>query len=200
MPAPQPATSQTLRYPGAMMAIHWATAALMVAVVVLAWIIPDGESDYKPGLLLLHHSTGLTLLALTVLRLVVRRFSDIPPEDGLAPWLEAMAARVTHFLLYAILLAMPVSGYFYSTARGNAVNWFGLFSIPPLLPASDTVRGIAWTIHTNGQLAVYVVIGLHAAAALFHLVVRRDGVMARMLPGASLTPPLPPGGARPAAR
>ena len=78
---------------------------------------------------------------------------------------------------------------------------FGLFAIPPLFSASDLVHGIARTLHSGGQYAVYVVVGLHAAAALYHLVVRRDEVMGRMLPGAeaAIRPPQP-AAARPAAR
>jgi cytochrome b561 len=200
MSKPQSAATRPAHYSAAMIAIHWTTVALMVAVVVIAWIIPRGQSDYKTTLLVLHRSFGVALLALTVLRLVVRHFSPPPEDDALVAWLEALAARVTHVLLYVILLAMPVSGFFYSTARGDAVSVLGLFEIPPLLPASETLRSAAWFVHTNGQLAVYVVIGLHAAAALFHLVVRRDGVMARMLPGARLTPPRQPAAAHPGAR
>ena len=198
--SPSPAAGRApSHFPAAMIAIHWATAVLMAAVVVIAWIIPRGQSDYKTWLLFFHESIGLTLLALTALRLIVRRFSVLPEESGLIPWLEAMAARVTHVLLYVILLAMPVSGFLFRTARGDAVDVFGLFSVPALLPPSEAMRKAAWFVHTNGQVAVYVVIGLHAAAALYHLIVRRDDVMARMVPGATLMPAQQPAEARPAA-
>ena len=200
MSLPQVAATQPTRFPGAMVTIHWATAALMVAVVVLAWIIPRGQSDYKTTLLLLHRSIGMVLLALTALRLVVRHMSTLPPEDTTVLWLETLAARVTHVLLYVILIAMPVSGFLFSTARGEAVDVFGWFSIPPLLAASESLRKAAWFIHTNGQVAVYAVIGLHASAAMFHLLWRRDTVMAQMLPGAQLTPLPPPAAGRPVAQ
>ena len=171
-------------FPGAMRAIHWATALLMVAVVVLAWIIPRGPGN-GGILLLLHESVGLSILALAALRVIVRNASRLPPEDGGLQWIETATSRAVHILLYVILFVMPLSGYLSSAARGHSVSVFGLFDIPPLVPVSKALRTVAWAVHENGQVAVYAVVGLHVAAALFHLLVRRDGVMARMWPGAS---------------
>ncbi len=129
-----------------------------------------------------HRSIGLTILVLTAVRLRVRHRLNAPVAPGMLAWLEDLAARVTHMLLYAILIVMPISGFLWTTSRGKGVSVFGLFSIPPLLPASETLHDIARTIHSGGQLAVYVVVGLHAVAALHHLAIRRDDLMARMLP------------------
>jgi len=191
------------RYPVAMMVIHWLTAASIATVVVLAWLFPGGKANDSSVLLLVHRSVGLTILALTVLRLVLRGTLPVPAEPDAASRLQKLenfAARIVHFLLYVILIAMPVSGFLWTTSRGTPVDVFGLFSIPPLLPASDAVHSVARAIHSTGQFAVYAVVALHVAAALFHLVVRRDGVMDRMLPGAQLTPPLPAAAARPGVR
>jgi cytochrome b561 len=131
---------------------------------------------------MLHKSIGLAVLALAAMRLVLRNTSRLPPEEGGIAWIEAAGARTVHVLLYVILFAMPLSGYLSESARGHAVSVFGLFDILPLSPVSPALRSVAWTIHNTGQFAVYAVVGLHVSAALFHLVVRRDGVMARMLP------------------
>ena len=171
-------------YSHAMMALHWTTATLIVTVVVLSWVFPHGPARETSIELLLHRSFGLTILALTLVRVIVGRLTAAPAEDADVPWIEAAAARVTHGLLYAILLAMPVTGFLWTAARGDGVDVFGLFSIPPIMAPSDTLRGIVRLIHSAGQYAVYAVVGLHASAAVFHWVVRRDGVMARMLPGA----------------
>ncbi len=195
------AKGRPLHFSHTMMAIHWTTAALIVAVVVLAWVFPHRPERDNSIELLLHRSVGLTILSLTVLRLIVRWFSATPDESVGVPWLEAAASRVTHVLLYVILLAMPVSGFLWTASEGGGVNVFGLFTIPPLLARSDTLHGIVKIIHSGGQYAVYAVVGLHAAAAVFHLVVRRDGVMARMLPGADrLIRRLPPVAAHPGAQ
>ena len=169
-------------YPRAMRALHWATALLMAAVVVLAWVLPE-HAGSDSTLLMLHKAVGITILALTALRLVVRNTSRLPADSDAVSRLEALAARATHVVLYGILLAMPVSGYLTAAARGRATSMFGLFDIPALVPQSAALHDAAWAVHGFGQMAVYWVIGIHAAASLFHLVVRRDGVMDRMWPG-----------------
>ncbi len=180
---PLPARAPTT-FPVAMRAIHWASAGLMLLVLVLAWISPEGETT-EGSIVMLHKAFGITLLALTAARLALRNMSRIPPEDTGVPHIEALAARVSLWLLYGILFAMPLSGYLSEAARGRGVDMFGLFTVPALLPASAMLHDAAWTLHSAGQLAVYAVVGLHAAASLYHLVVRRDGVMARMWPGVS---------------
>ncbi len=174
-------------YAVALMVIHWATALLIVAVVVLAWEFPSGPAKDGSIALLLHRSIGLTILALTAARLIVRASVPAPARTDAASWLEEITARGTHVLLYVILVTMPISGFLWTTSRDKPVSVFGLFDIPPLLPPSETLHSIARDFHSLGQYAVYAVVGLHVSAALFHLVVRRDDVMARMLPGARLS-------------
>ncbi len=187
MPTTNSASHQP-RFAVTLIAIHWATALLIVAVVVLAWEFPRGPAKDGSILLLLHRSIGLTILALTAARLIVRASVPAPAQPDAASWLENLVARATHLLLYVILVTMPISGFLWTTSRDKPVSVFGLFDIPPLLPPSETLHSIARNFHSLGQYAVYVVVGLHVSAALFHLVVRRDDVMARMLPGARLTP------------
>lgn len=181
------ASAPPTRYPAGMVAIHWVTAALLLAALALAWSIPEGPGQ-GGTLLMLHKSIGLAVLALAVARLALRNASRLPPEDAGVARVEALAARVTHVALYAILFAMPISGYLAESALGHATSVFGLFELPPLTPRSDALHGLVWPIHDIGQLAIYLAVGAHALAALFHLFVRRDGVMARMLPGVSLQP------------
>jgi cytochrome b561 len=109
-----------------MMALHWTTAALIVTVVVLSWVFPHRPARETSIELLLHRSFGLVILALTLLRLIVGRVTVAPEEEAGVPWVEAAAARVTHWLLYAILLAMPVTGFLWTAAQGYAVDVFGL--------------------------------------------------------------------------
>jgi cytochrome b561 len=181
---PDQRRQSVLTFPPLLRALHWATAALMVAVVVLAWSIPDGPGQ-GGSVLMLHKSVGLTILALTVLRLFARRAAPPPAEDAATTRLEALAATATHVLLYVVLVAMPVSGFLFATADGHPVSLFGLVTLPSPLPPSAALRSAAWVVHGGGQYAVYAAVGLHVAAALYHLLVRRDGVMARMWPGAA---------------
>ena len=77
---------------------------------------------------------------------------------------------------------MPLAGYVNAAAAGHAVGFFGLVSIPPLLPESGRLSQVAIAIHLVGQYLVYLAVALHIAGALLHRVVKRDGVLERMLP------------------
>jgi cytochrome b561 len=190
-----------LRFSAGMISIHWATAILILAALVLAWTWPSGPARASGIMLPMHEAAGLTILALTALRLILRAAQSVPPESSALTRFEAAASRLTHLLLYAILVAMPVSGFLWATSGGKPVDLLGLLAIPPLLPASVELHDVARLIHSVGQYAVYAVAGLHIAGALFHLAVRRDDVMPRMLPWAErFTRPLPPTAVRPAVR
>jgi cytochrome b561 len=77
---------------------------------------------------------------------------------------------------------MPIAGYSSAAAAGHAVSYFGVFSIPPLLPGNDRFAQMAIAIHLVGQYPLYLFVTLHIAGALFHGFVQRDGVLERMLP------------------
>jgi cytochrome b561 len=93
-----------------------------------------------------------------------------------------MLSRSTHFLLYLMLIGMPLAGYLNAAADGHAVSFFGLVSIPPLMPENGRFSQIAIAVHLAGQYVVYLFVALHVAGALRHGLVKRDGVLDRMLP------------------
>jgi cytochrome b561 len=96
--------------------------------------------------------------------------------------LETALARFTHFILYLFLIMMPLAGYLNAAAAGHTVKFFGVVSIPPLLPENDRLSQVAIAIHLVGQYPLYLFIALHVAGALFHGAIRRDGLVERMLP------------------
>jgi cytochrome b561 len=101
-------------------------------------------------------------------------------EGRITRW-EFVAARCSHWLLYAVMLVMPISGYILATAAARPSPYFWLFYWlqPALLP---DVAHAALRIHLAGQYALYVLVGLHVLAAVWHVAVRRDAVPERMLP------------------
>ncbi|MGO1075936.1 cytochrome b [Inquilinus sp. CA228] len=178
--APRAATG---RYTTPAQWLHWVSAALMLAVLVLAWVmesLPNGDAS-RATVVMLHKSVGLTILGLTAVRLVWRAIHPPPPTARWAAW-ESMAATASHWLLYLVLLAMPLSGYLMSAGRGRAIPYFGLFEVPLLTPATDAIWRIGSTVHWAGQWALYALVALHIAAAVWHVAVRRDGTLDRMLP------------------
>ena len=172
------------RYNATAQALHWVSALLMFIVIPLAWVMMalPHDAPAREFYFALHKSVGLTILALVAVRLAWRATHPAPPSpSSLARW-EHAAARVSHWLLYLILVGMPVSGYVMSAAGGHAVSYFGLFTLPGL-PHNRAIASVAFWLHVaTGQWAVYALIALHLLATVWHVAVRRDAVLGRMLP------------------
>lgn len=177
-------TAPQARYTTAMIALHWATLLLIVgayACIELREFFPRG-SELREGLKAWHFQLGLTVLLLTVARIVLRLRTRVPPVTPPLKPAQHYAAIGVHLALYGFLLAMPLLGWALLDLEGKTVVWFGL-SLPDLLA---TGRGLAESLEdaheTLGKIG-YGLIGLHAAAALFHHFIQRDDTLKRMLPG-----------------
>ena len=165
-------------------ALHWLILALLTVQFVLAWTMPDIRRDTPLTTLIgLHFSFGVLILFVAVVRLAWRLTHGEPePEDTIPPW-QTASARVVHWLLYLLLFVLPVLGWINACWRGMPVAFFGLFEMPKIVVTR--APGWAWTGDIHGFLATYVLlalVGLHAAAALYHFFVRGDRVLQRMLP------------------
>lgn len=171
-------------YTPLMRTIHWATAALFIAAMLIGLycgLQPPGTSPRRE-LLEVHKSLGMTLLFLSVLRLVVRVSSVVPPEPGQVGPLMRLAARLTHLVLYVILFAMPLTGYAFSSAGGYSLKFFWTFDWPRLFAGNSAVAHAGEVSHDALAWLVYAAVGLHVAATLWHALVLRDGTLARMWP------------------
>jgi cytochrome b561 len=165
-------------------AVHWLVAALVVGVVLLGWTIGGvpRNTPQRNLVILLHESVGLTILAAMVFRAWWRWRHPPPPLPPSLSRLESGLAHFTHLALYTLLIVMPLAGYSSVAVAGQAVGFFGAFSVPPLLPENDRLSQVMIAIHLAGQYPLYLFVALHVAGALFHGVIRRDGVVERMLP------------------
>lgn len=182
------------RYTAGARAFHWVTALLMFAVIPLGWIfaefktkpgtpptfeapIPGSPADYAS----VHKTLGLLIIAIVVVRIVYRIANPPPALPGrMAQWEKALS-MASHWLLYAILIVMPVSGYIMSSAGPNPISILGLFDFPKL-PVDKAIGSNAKAIHLYVQYAVYALVILHVFATAWHLAVKRDGLLDRMLP------------------
>jgi cytochrome b561 len=164
--------------------MHWFVAALAVMVVAFGWATEAAarNTPARGSLLLLHGSIGLTILAVMIVRILWRWLHPAPVLPSSLTRLEAALAHLTHFGLYFFFAGMPLAGYVNAAAQGHAVSLFGIVSIPPLLPIDLRLAQAAITAHLVGQYLVYLLVAAHIAATLFHGIVRRDGVLERMLP------------------
>ena len=170
------------RLPVATRAFHWLTAALVLAMFLLAWGIGwAGPGDLGLRLVDLHRSVGVTLFAVVVLRLAWRLAHPLPAlPDHVETWERALAGTV-QAALYAGLLAMPVLGWAASDTAGDTVRVFGVFALPSLLPMDEDRSDLLFAIHGWVATGLLCLVALHVAGALRHRFVKRDGVLERML-------------------
>lgn len=172
------------RFSALSIALHWVTLLLITAVyavILLRENYPKG-SDIREGLKTWHFMLGLTILALVVIRLIVRLNRRSPPITPEPPAWQALLAKATHFALYAFMLAMPIAGWVILSASGKAIPFFGL-ELPALVSQNKALAGQVKEVHETLGTIGYFLIGLHALAALYHHYVVKDDTLRRMLPG-----------------
>lgn len=162
---------------------HWFVVGLLAIQFAVAWIMPDVRGDKGPELLVsIHMSFGLIVLFVMALRLLWRWKHPAPPlPEGLA-WWQNIASHFTHYLLYILLIILPFTGWVWASARGWQINIFNLVNLPPLVAVDLSFAKTIGFVHSTLAAAIPLLIGLHILAALYHHLVLKDGIMARMLP------------------
>ena len=163
---------------------HWVIVVLIITQFVLANMAEDLPLGMaKLATLARHKSVGITILALAVLRLLWRLYNrNSPPLPAtLKPYQKGLA-HLTHYGLYLLLFAMPLSGWMMSSAKNYPVSWFGFFTLPNLVQPDEGV--FEFMKSTHGVLAgtLVVIATLHVLAALYHHFMKKDDVLKRMLP------------------
>lgn len=177
-------TNTGQRYGRAAIAAHWALAALLAALMALGWWmvrLPDaGYDTVKIVLILVHKQLGLAALALAALRLAWRLAQPLPALASSLPLREQVAARFVHLCLYALMFALPLTGWLMSSAAGFSMSFLGIVSLPDQAPVSEPLfRQLAF-VHRWLAIGLAALVALHAGAALRHQFVLRDDTLARM--------------------
>lgn len=177
--------SESTKYSLTMRVLHWLIALLILGMIGVGWYmagLPD-EDPVKYDIYPVHKSIGITLLGLIVLRLLVRFVSPIPKlPNELAGW-EKVLTKTTHFLLYLLMLLVPISGYLMSDFAGFPVEWFGI-DVPGFVP--DNMDNSENALSAHGILP-YILLGLvilHILGSLKHRFIDKDkntDVLKRML-------------------
>jgi cytochrome b561/polyisoprenoid-binding protein YceI len=163
---------------------HWVIVALIITQFVLANMaegLPLGMA--KLATLARHKSVGITILGLAVLRLLWRLYNrNSPPLPANMPPYRRGLAHLTHYGLYLLLFAMPLSGWMMSSARNYPVSWFGFVTLPNLVQPDTGVYEFMKSTHGVLAGTLVVITTLHVLAALYHHFMKKDDVLRRMLP------------------
>jgi len=154
--------------------------AAVFACMELKGIFPKG-SDSREMMKTGHFMLGLSVLVLAVLRVVFTLMSPVPDiKPDPARW-QKLLARLMHLALYAFILGLPLAGWLLLSAAGKPIPFFGL-QLPALIGENQTLAKSIKEIHETGATVGYFLIGIHAAAALYHHHVVRDDTLLRMMP------------------
>lgn len=169
-----------MRYSPTSIALHWIMAALMIAAFGLGqWMEALPRGDLRISVRGIHILVGLSVLVLLLPRLVARR--SAPDFPAVMPMWERIPAKAVHVVLYALMLLLPLTGLVavFTSSRPSVV--LGLFTVPNLFPAAE-LHGTIGEVHEAGAKLLLVAFALHVIGALWHAIVRRDGITERMLP------------------
>jgi cytochrome b561 len=170
------------RYTAVSQALHWLIALLAFALLAMGKL-GEVEADEPGSLFGWHTALGLTVLVLMIIRLGWRLTHSVPSLPATRPPWQARIARGLHHGFYALLIALPLSGWLLTSVEGDAVSWFGIFPVPSLpVPGGEAAEDAIEEAHELLGNLLLVLAGLHVLAALKHHFMDRDDVLRRMLP------------------
>jgi cytochrome b561 len=173
---------QARHYGWSLIGLHWLTLLLIGAAFSLGLVLEDMPlSPFKLKLYAWHKWIGLLVLALLPLRMLLRYLDPLDRVRELVPW-EARLSSLMHGMLYLLMFAAPLLGWLHSSATGFSVVWFGVLPLPDLVGKDKVVADMLKELHAGAVYALAGLVTLHALAAVYHHTVRRDQVLARMLP------------------
>jgi cytochrome b561 len=174
----------TQRYAIPAIVLHWLIAGLIVCAfsLGLTMINIPGLTPTKLKYFSWHKWLGVTVLGLASFRLLWRLTHAAPAYPGNMPGWQQKAAHALHALLYGLIFAIPLSGYFYSLAAGVPVVYLGLIPLPVLIDADPALKVILKQVHYAFNMLLLGAVALHLLAALKHQFIDKDGVLKRMLP------------------
>lgn len=162
---------------------HWAIFLLIGVMFPMGYVMVELPlTPQKLQVYSWHKSIGITILSLTVLRLVWRQIQGVPPLPPATHLIERFAAHTVHFLLYACLFALPMTGWLMSSAAGLPVVLFSQIQLPDLIPANEEMRLLLLDVHKALGFVLLGLLAAHIGASLFHHFVRQDDILARMWP------------------
>lgn len=175
MPMTSPA-----RYTPVAIVLHWLLALAIIGAFCMGVYMSD--LPFSPTRLKLynwHKWAGVTILALSALRLLWR-LTHRPPADAPMPVWQARAVHAVHLLLYVTFFAVPLTGWAMSSAKGYPIVWFGVLPLPDFVPKNAELGELLTQIHATLAWGLAALVLAHVAGALKHQFIDRDGLLSRM--------------------
>lgn len=181
-PSPAPIYSAAARH------MHWVTAAVVLAMIPagLAMTYRGNTLNIWDGLTNAMYSShkllGFLVLWLVAGRLAYRLLKGAPPDEPTLLWWQKAGSHLVHWLLYGLLLVVPLLGWV-GVSLYPSLTVFGLFNLPALASPNQDLAGKVLDIHGTLAIVMGLLVCAHVGAALYHHLIRKDGVLRRMLPG-----------------
>lgn len=181
-PSPAPVYSAAARH------MHWVTAAVVLAMIPagLAMTYRGNTLNIWDGLTNAMYSShkllGFLVLWLVAGRLAYRLIKGAPPDEPTLLWWQKAGSHLVHWLLYGLLLVVPLLGWI-GVSLYPSLTVFGLFNLPALASPNQDLAGKVLDIHGTLAIVMGLLVCAHVGAALYHHLIRKDGVLRRMLPG-----------------
>lgn len=160
--------------------LHWLMALCILTMLFIGVGMVSTVTPKFLPLVAIHKSLGITILVLALIRLAVRLRYGSPPLPADLPEPMKLAAYLSHYALYALMIGMPLIGWAMLSAAAYPVVVFGNVHLPAILPQSDRLHTWLWDLHFYLAFALLALFLMHAGAALYHALVRRDGVFEAM--------------------
>jgi len=163
--------------------LHWTIVALIITQFILAdqfHDLPRGLEKYR--LINDHKSFGMLVLMLSCLRLCWRWTNPVPSLPSNMPRYEITLAQLTHYLLYVLILCIPLSGWLMSSAGDYKIPFFDWFQFPALISPDDKLKDLFEELHEWLATGLFALAVIHSLAALKHHFINRDNILRRMLP------------------
>lgn len=163
---------------------HWIMAILIITLICVGFYMSTlPYSADKIRIIGMHKAAGIFVLFLVILR-IIWRLQNVQPE--LPKSLPALIAKLAHaniYLLYFLMLAMPMSGFLGSLSGGYPISFFGLLTIPAFVAKNEVLSSFCWLIHESCAWILVFIIAAHIGAGIYHHFIRKDNVLRRMWSG-----------------
>jgi len=164
--------------------LHWLTAALVLTMIPIGVAMANADfGTAQDTLYHLHRSIGALILPIALFRLYWRLTHPAPPLPDDVPAIQALAANMTHWGLYTLLVVQPIVGWIATSAYRAPVLFFWMFELPPIWPVDQPFSETMFTVHRFLGIAMALMICAHIGGALFHHFIRKDRILMRMVSG-----------------